>query len=110
MGSVDQNIAAISEKLNQALATINKLAGDVDAELGPTAADLRSTLDGAKAALLDIQGAAGNLAALLSDGSPTIKDLRRALAEFSGAARSLKGLAQTLERQPESLLRGKRGD
>lgn len=47
---------------------------------------------------------------LASADSPTLYQLNAALQEVTRASRSLQALANTLEQQPEALLRGKRGD
>jgi paraquat-inducible protein B len=44
---------------------------------------------------------------LVEEGSPISVELRRALSEVTGAARSLRVLSDYLERHPEALLRGK---
>jgi paraquat-inducible protein B len=59
------------------------------------------------AALEQAQRTLARVEAAMGPGAPVQQDLRRALEELSNAARSLKGLADTLERRPESLLRGK---
>ncbi len=47
---------------------------------------------------------------LASSDSPTLYQLNTALQEVSRASRSLQSLANTLEQQPEAIIRGKRGD
>lgn len=47
------------------------------------------------------------LSALVAPGSPLYSDLQRALRELSEAARSIRVMADYLERHPESLLSGK---
>jgi paraquat-inducible protein B len=52
----------------------------------------------------------GQVEGLASPDSPTLYQLDTALQEVARASRSLQALANTLEQQPEALLRGKRGD
>jgi paraquat-inducible protein B len=47
---------------------------------------------------------------LVSPDSATVYQLNNALQEMTRAGRSLQSLANTLEQQPESLIRGKRGE
>jgi paraquat-inducible protein B len=47
---------------------------------------------------------------LVSPDSATLYQLNIALQEMTRAGRSLQSLANTLEAQPESLIRGKSGD
>ena len=51
--------------------------------------------------------AAAGLAALSDQESPSIVNLNRSLKEMSSAARALRELADSLERKPESLLKGR---
>ena len=49
-----------------------------------------------------------NMNTLMDQDSPTLLELRRAIKDLSEAAKSVRGFADQLERQPDSLLRGKR--
>jgi len=100
----------LTKSLDAALDRVRQLVDDMDAEVKPTAEDLRETMKTLRATLARIEGAAERVDLLLRDDSPTVTDLKRALTEFADAARAIKSLAATLERQPESLLRGKKGD
>ena len=46
---------------------------------------------------------------ILGRDSPTMNDLRRLLKESTDTMRSMRALAEMLERNPEALLRGKQG-
>ena len=72
-------------------------------------ADVRRTADGLGASLKQAQATLGHLDRVLAQGSPTQHGLQQLLKEITAAARSVRALAETLDRQPESLLRGKRG-
>lgn len=68
------------------------------------------------AAVENFNRAMGNLAAataqanlLLDRNSSTVQDLRRLLRDGAEASRSLRNLADMLERNPEALLKGKKG-
>jgi len=52
----------------------------------------------------------GQVEGLASPDSPTLYQLDTALKEVARASRSLQSLANTLEQQPEALIRGKSGD
>ncbi len=51
----------------------------------------------------------GSAESVLGRDSPTMNDLRRLLKEAIAAARSLRDLTDMLERNPEALLKGKKG-
>ena len=77
----------------------------IDADVTP---GLKTTLD-------DLQGTIGVVdrvlkntdATLVGKDAPAQQELRDALQEITRAARSLRVLADYLERHPESLIRGK---
>jgi paraquat-inducible protein B len=78
----------------------SRLVGKVDAELAP---EMKNMLGQMKKTLGSVQQTLGSEA-------PLQQDLRVALRDLSGAAHSLRTLAEYLERHPESLLRGKKDD
>lgn len=58
----------------------------------------------------DLAKAAQKLQDLAADNSPTVQHLNMAIEEISRSARALRQMADTIEQQPESLLRGKRSE
>jgi paraquat-inducible protein B len=103
------DVGGLVARIDETLASVRKLADDVDVEVKPTAEDLRATMEGLRVTLKRVEGAAARVDLLLRGDSPTVTNLTKALVSFADAARSIKELAETLEKQPESLLRGKRG-
>ncbi len=118
---------------NRLLKRVDTLVAHLDSEVGPLATNLNQTLAEAQRALADIRratdrldGHAGQMAASfensmaeanaafralgeqLSDDSELHYQLSHALQELSESARSLRILADTIERNPETLLKGKR--
>jgi len=92
-GELKTSIPALRESLQQATALMSRL----DKETAPQA---QATLAQAQATLATLEKA-------LRSDSPVQSDLRRALDEFAKASRALRDLADTLDRNPESLLWGK---
>ena len=111
-----ETIASIAKKLDQvqyeqidadlrkALATLDQTLKSADVlvkRLGDdTAPELSRTLEDARRTLKSAEGA-------LATESPLQTDLREALREITRAAASLRALTDYLERQPQSLIRGK---
>ena len=56
----------------------------------------------------ELANAAQTMRSLTNEESPTVQNLNAALNEISRAARALRVLAETLEQQPEAIVRGKR--
>lgn len=106
----------------QVLAETRVLVSDINERFGPLADDVTATvktadgtLKAAERAITDIRGSLARAETLLTTadnvirpGSPLHFELINALRELSGAARSLKTLAETLERNPDALLFGRR--
>ena len=86
-----------SAELAQALKHLNQALQQVNTEATPA---LTATLKEAERTLSSAQE-------VLSQDSPTRQELRRLLGELSRAARSIRVMADYLERHPEALIKGK---
>lgn len=99
-----QNVAGkvdpMSDNLNSTITDTRKLVNNVDAKVEPVSQSLVQALSSVDAAAKSIDG-------LVGKRSPTRADLEEALKELAGAARSLRVLADYLERHPDALLKGK---
>ena len=84
-------------KVGRAADRVNELA-EPDSEMYSNISRAGDELSNAAQALQD----------LANEQSPTIERLNLSLQEITRAARALRLLAETLEKQPEALLRGKR--
>jgi len=73
-------------------------------------ADLDQTLVTARGTLTSAQGTLDNTNNLTGPNSAQVQQLESTLREVSGAARSVRVLADYLEQHPEALLRGKKGE
>jgi paraquat-inducible protein B len=83
--------------LNTATRSLDKLLKRLDGEVAPES----------RAALADIRKTLSHVEKILAADSPLRQDLHDTLQEASRAAQSLRSLADTLDREPESLLRGR---
>jgi paraquat-inducible protein B len=104
--------------LDATLTKVGALAATAEKEVAPdmksTLAEMRQTLQSAErtmtAARSALERAQGTLAAAegtLAADAPVQTDLRETLREVSRAAEAVRNLAETIERDPQSLLRGK---
>lgn len=100
LGDLKANINGILKKADAMLTQITELSYKLNHDLEPK---LSGTLKQTESTLLTIQNT-------LKDDSPLQQDLQITLREFAKAARSIKSLTDYLERHPESLIRGKKGD
>jgi paraquat-inducible protein B len=84
-------------ELQATLAEVRGLAEQLNTGIAP---ELGATLQESTETLRGIRQ-------MIEEGSPISVELRHALSEVTGAARSLRVLSDYLERHPEALLRGK---
>ncbi len=105
LDAIGQDLRAALATMNEALASARGLLDGVNADVVPaleeTLGDARGALGAAEKMLSSTQ------ANLVGPGAPGQVELRNAMQEIARAARSLRVLADYLERHPEALLRGK---
>jgi len=102
--------------LSGTLASLQHLSDELSSRVGPlagttdeTLASLRRLADELSAQLGPLAESADEALGTLAEDSPTRYALDEALAELGAAARSIRVLADYLERHPEALLSGKGG-
>ena len=83
------------------------LMQNVDGQVDPLMANLNQTLDEARAALKQAEVALTSVQAAVGDDSILMWELERTLKELRVMASSINALANDLQRQPDSLIRGK---
>lgn len=99
--TLNRRIDGVADTLEATSKAVGTLAGGLDGRLAPLTASATTTLDEATRTLRAVRE-------LAEGGEVTRAELDRMLAEVTRAARSVRALSDTLERQPESLLRGRR--
>jgi paraquat-inducible protein B len=93
------------DSLDHTLTNLDNLTRDVGPDLESLVKSLRDTADSAQSTLNAVQGVMGNNA---NNAGNT--DLPRLMQELGDAARSVRVLADYLDRHPEALLRGRKGE
>jgi len=93
--------------LNQALLSFNKLAVAVTGKVDPLSQSVEGATDTTKAAAAEVEQASKTVRTLIEPGSPVEVKLNQTLDDVSAAARSLRLLADALERDPSSIVRCK---
>jgi paraquat-inducible protein B len=91
------------QSLDETLTRLDQVTREVEPDLQSLIKSLRDTADSAQNTLTTVQSLMGNTA-------PSGTDLPRLMRELTEAARSVRGLADYLDRHPEALLRGRKGD
>jgi len=83
---------------------------EIGVDLQKAITQLDKTLLTAQGTLVDAQGTFDNTTSLTGPNSSQVEQIDSTLQEVSRAARSLRVLADYLERHPEALIRGKKGE
>ncbi len=114
-------LEAMATDLSQTLQTVNTLVKRLDSEIAPEAraalvegrqalVEMRKTLAEATKTMSDASRTFANAEKSLAPDSALFGELQDAAREFARTAQSLRTLADYLERNPQSLLRGKNAD
>jgi paraquat-inducible protein B len=98
IGQISADLRTALQSLNRTLVGAEQMVKRMDKEVAPAA---KSALDDARRLLNTTEQT-------LASDSPLQQDLRTSLRDLSRAAQSLRELTELLERQPESLIRGKK--
>jgi paraquat-inducible protein B len=106
---IRQKVDPLSGRIDEAAQSFTDLAKHLDHRTDGLSSSVNKTLETLDATLKEGKTAITKFQKVVNSDSPTITDLNRALAEVAGAARSLRELADYLERHPEALLQGKGG-
>jgi len=105
-------LLGIINHTNEAIDDVQALVSNIDGRVGSlstsaefTLAEVDETLDGVQETL----DAARQSLAIAAEGSPMRYEFEKMLGELTAAARSIRLLAEYLERNPDALVRGKPG-
>lgn len=97
---ISKSVKGLLANANDTMVEIKKLSANLNHTLVP---EISATLKQTEQSLRSLQ-------ATLSNDSPMQQDLQITLKELTKAARSVRALTDYLERHPESLISGKKGD
>jgi paraquat-inducible protein B len=100
-------LPATLTNLNTTLASVRDLAGNLDERTGPLLKSIQATSERSTAAAEQARATLQSMKTLADSSSPLAGQLSAVLAELRGTARSIRLLADYLERNPAALLRGR---
>jgi len=95
------------ESMDRALAAIRDAARGLEKELPGLAGDARASMHRLAAALDQLDGTLREVKLTLGPGAPVPAQLEQTLRDVGQAARSLRVLADSLERDPSQIVRGR---
>ncbi|MBT8367536.1 MAG: MCE family protein [Deltaproteobacteria bacterium] len=104
---VDHQVDPLAASLKSTSDDADKLLRNVNKRIGPVQADLKKTTAKLRSALSSVESALDEADGMVSEDSEFRYQIDVFLRELTLAARSLRGFADYLERNPDALLRGK---
>jgi paraquat-inducible protein B len=102
------DLSATLRETNATLESYRQLAGRLDTQLTALLGELRLTVGDARKAVVGLDGAAGAASRLVAPEAPLSVRLNEALGGVTRAADAVHDLADYLQRNPSSLLVGKK--
>ncbi len=101
------HLARASDKLDRVLGAFDARTVPMLDAIAGAGRDVSALSRGAREAVANADGALRNLENLTADSGPVGRELPKVLEELSAAARSIRLMAEYLERHPEALIQGK---
>ncbi|MEE9122438.1 MAG: MlaD family protein [Syntrophobacteria bacterium] len=105
--NVDGRVGPLTSSIEETMRDTQKLVNNVDAQIDPTFSQLQDTLKTAEAALQKAKMALAGVDDVVGVDSAFIYQLNKTVKELQVMASSINALANYLQRQPDSLIRGK---
>jgi paraquat-inducible protein B len=105
--NVDSRVGPLTTSIEGTLGDTRKLVNNVDRQVEPTFADLQETLKTAQAAIKKAEVALASVGDAVDTDSDLMFELTTTIKELRVMAQSINALAGYLQRQPDSLIRGK---
>jgi paraquat-inducible protein B len=94
-------------KVNQSLASVQQLASNLDRRTGPLLTSMQAASDRSTVAVEQARATLKSMEKLVDPGAPLAGQLSTVLDELRNTARSVRLLADYLERNPAALIRGR---
>jgi paraquat-inducible protein B len=105
--NADAKVTALASNLDGAVTDVRGLVKNVDSRIGPLTAGIQGTLKSIDDTLIVAQDAMKKIEGTVGEDATLVYELILTLQEMQTLARSIRVLANHLERRPESLIRGK---
>src|SRR5690606_15195613 len=107
-GNLDREMAVLSDQLGSTLIEMDKFLKELNTQTPQMAASFQTSLDELHKTLRSFNEVANNANNVLAEDAPLVHQLNSTLLDVSRAAQAFRSMSETLDQQPESLLRGKR--
>lgn len=106
--NLDKEVTQLSRKMGGTLTELDILLKELNVQAPQLAQSLNNSLEELHKSLVNFDEAAANINYVLSEDAPLINQLNATLVDVSRSARAFRSLSETLDQQPESLLRGRK--
>jgi len=103
----DRETQNVTRHLNETLTSIQALAKRIDGKIDPIASDLQEVAVSARAALKSIDATLLDVRTVVDPESPLVWEISHTLRELELAARSIRALTDSIDRDPSQLIFGK---
>jgi paraquat-inducible protein B len=108
--NINKQFLPLLNKLNVVLESYGALAQNMDQQIGPLSSNFQELVKMVTEASKQADKTLMSIENVVGENSITTVELTTTLKEFSSAARSIRNLADYLNRHPESIVRGKTVD
>jgi len=105
--NVDSRVGPLTTSIEETMRDTQKLVNNVDTQVEPTFADLQKALNSADLALKEAKVTIASLDDVVGVDSAIMWELNNTLIELRSLARQVNALVGLLQRQPDSIIRGK---
>lgn len=105
--NVDGRVGPLTTSIEETMKDTQKLVQNVNTQVEPTLTDLQETLKTAQAAIKKAEVALASVGDAVDTDSDLMFELTTTIKELRVMAQSINALAGYLQRQPDSLIRGK---
>ncbi len=106
-GNADKELARLSAKMDTTLTELNTLIRELNTQTPDMLASLKGSLEELNKSMQSFDQAAANIEHAFSEDAPLLNQLTRTLEDMSRSSQAFRSLSETLEQQPEALLRGR---
>ena len=107
VSTLEGQIVPLAESIKETLDSYERLAKNIDQRVDPLADNLDYSIREIRVAAEEAEKTLAEFKGLIAEDSITATELRKTFRELSSAARSIRSLADYLERHPEGLVWGK---
>lgn len=105
--TMGQDVSQLSKNLSDTSRTLNTLLASLNKQTPAVVDELRASMLQLQRSLVELDKASNSVHQSFSEDAPLVNQLNDTLKEISRSAEAFRTLSETIDQQPEALLRGK---